>query len=54
MENSPAPASANEKCEAFLYTLSVSFVEGCDSWQKQDLFAARSVFPAGYLLGFTV
>lgn len=47
MENSPAPACAAVKGEAFSYALSVSFVEGCDSWQNQDLFAARSVFPAG-------
>lgn len=47
MEDSPAPASADVKGEAFLYALSVFFIEGCDSWQKQDLFAARSVFPAG-------
>lgn len=47
MENSPAPARAAVKGEAFLDALSVSFVEGCDSWQMQDLFGARSVFPAG-------
>lgn len=46
MENSLAPTSAAVKGEAFFYALSVSFVESCDSWQKQDVFSTRSPFPA--------
>lgn len=46
MEDCLAPASAAVKGEAFFYALSVSFVESCDSRQKQDLFSTRSAFPA--------
>jgi len=45
MENSLAPASAAVKDAACFYALSVPFMEGCDSWQRQDLFSSRSAFP---------
>lgn len=44
MKNSLALASAVVKGEAFFYALSVSFAEGCDSWQKQDLFSTCLAF----------